>query len=234
MQQSSTKSRRWIKQKTGFTLIELLVVIAIISILASILFPVFARARENARRTSCQSNVKQIMLGIAQYTQDYDEKYMPLYQLNPVANWTNPLDPYLKSTQILNCPSNPNPSFKNVLHFNPHYGLNILLFQVAPLLPSGVPDGRALASIQQPASTIILADSADTSAVAPHGIAAFAGGADNATYWVQYRHLETANVGFADGHVKAMRQTALDVKSTTDGSSNGLTGDDQFTYWNQY
>src|SRR5687768_5924591 len=61
----------------GFTLIELLVVIAIIAILAAILFPVFARARENARRSSCQSNLKQIGLGFAQYTQDYDEK-MPI------------------------------------------------------------------------------------------------------------------------------------------------------------
>src|SRR4028118_1774787 len=63
--------------RSGFTLIELLVVIAIIGILASILFPVFARARENARRSSCQSNLKQIGLGILQYTQDYDEK-LPL------------------------------------------------------------------------------------------------------------------------------------------------------------
>src|SRR5471032_329947 len=61
--------------KRGFTLIELLVVIAIIAILAAILFPVFARARENARRASCQSNLKQLTLGILQYTQDYDGCY---------------------------------------------------------------------------------------------------------------------------------------------------------------
>ncbi len=63
------------RTKWGFTLIELLVVIAIIAILAAILFPVFARARENARRASCQSNLKQIGLGIFQYAQDYDEYY---------------------------------------------------------------------------------------------------------------------------------------------------------------
>ncbi|RYG63911.1 DUF1559 domain-containing protein, partial [bacterium] len=62
-------------RKGAFTLIELLVVIAIIAILAAILFPVFGRARENARRSSCLSNMKQIGLGMMQYTQDYDEKF---------------------------------------------------------------------------------------------------------------------------------------------------------------
>src|SRR6476619_5175287 len=69
-------------KKKAFTLIELLVVIAIIAILAAILFPVFGRARENARRSSCQSNLKQIGLGIAQYTQDNDEAYPGMYKTN--------------------------------------------------------------------------------------------------------------------------------------------------------
>jgi prepilin-type N-terminal cleavage/methylation domain-containing protein/prepilin-type processing-associated H-X9-DG protein len=99
-------------KKKGFTLIELLVVIAIIAILAAILFPVFARARENARRASCQSNLKQIGLGIMQYTQDYDER-TPLRDgaapgdvtaSNPYG-WADAIQPYLKSTQIYKCPS---------------------------------------------------------------------------------------------------------------------------------
>jgi prepilin-type N-terminal cleavage/methylation domain-containing protein len=72
MQRLATRSRT-----TGFTLIELLVVIAIIAILAAILFPVFARARENARRSSCASNLKQVALSWIQYAQDYDERVVP-------------------------------------------------------------------------------------------------------------------------------------------------------------
>ena len=96
-------------KKKGFTLIELLVVIAIIAILAAILFPVFARARENARRASCQSNLKQVALGFKQYIQDYDELYPRALATtaNQTANpsWALQLDPYLKSTQIFACPS---------------------------------------------------------------------------------------------------------------------------------
>jgi len=87
-------------RKTGFTLIELLVVIAIIAILAAILFPVFARARENARRASCMSNMKQIGLGVMQYLQDYDERYMPDHE-----EWVDAVQPYIKSQQIFRCPS---------------------------------------------------------------------------------------------------------------------------------
>jgi len=86
-------------RKNGFTLIELLVVIAIIAILAAILFPVFARARENARRSSCQSNEKQIALGFKQYIQDNSEKY-------PAASgWQDAIFDYTKSNAILKCPS---------------------------------------------------------------------------------------------------------------------------------
>src|SRR5688572_28728890 len=93
--------------KRGFTLIELLVVIAIIALLAAILFPVFARARENARKSSCANNLKQIAVGIAQYTLDFDEQFLiggwtvgaapnqPLSATNP-GRWYAALYPYTK------------------------------------------------------------------------------------------------------------------------------------------
>lgn len=101
------------KSKQAFTLIELLVVISIISVLAAILFPVFARARENARRTTCQSNLKQMGLAFMQYTQDFDERlprmnyhnYSTALNLGQPFGWADVIQPYLKSQQIYQCPS---------------------------------------------------------------------------------------------------------------------------------
>jgi prepilin-type N-terminal cleavage/methylation domain-containing protein len=114
------------KSHKGFTLIELLVVIAIIAILAAILFPVFARARENARRASCASNLKQIGLGIMQYTQDYDECYMIHYDASAgnAKYWHQILQPYVKSTQIFDCPSRSDVTFNGGLDAYISYGYN--------------------------------------------------------------------------------------------------------------
>ena len=95
------------KRNKGFTLIELLVVIAIIAILAAILFPVFAKAREKARQASCQSNEKQIGLAILQYVQDNDETYPVMFTPGNGAgyvSWTEPVYPYVKSVQVYKCP----------------------------------------------------------------------------------------------------------------------------------
>lgn len=100
-------------RRRGFTLIELLVVIAIIAILAGILFPVFSRAREQARKAVCMSNLQQIGMAMRMYSQDWDEKVVPMhiytwYQGQPARDWWMwLLQPYVKNLQLFKCPSNP-------------------------------------------------------------------------------------------------------------------------------
>jgi prepilin-type N-terminal cleavage/methylation domain-containing protein/prepilin-type processing-associated H-X9-DG protein len=93
------------KKRCGFTLIELLVVIAIIAILAAILFPVFAKAREAARKTACLSNLKQIGIAAGMYGQDYDECLLPMIMSNDNETWPMLIQPYVKNQGIFNCPS---------------------------------------------------------------------------------------------------------------------------------
>ena len=93
------------RTRSGFTLIELLVVIAIIAILAAILFPVFAQAREKARQTSCLANTKQVALGTLMYVQDYDEVLPLVYDLNTLGSWTDRIQPYVKNWDLMFCPS---------------------------------------------------------------------------------------------------------------------------------
>jgi len=159
--------------KRAFTLIELLVVIAIIAILAAILFPVFARARENARRASCQSNLKQIGLAELQYVQDYDETYSGSFRDDPGlggrVSYAEMIFPYIKSTQIFGCPSaGPDSRFTNdkVTDCGPNpitckatinYAYNSML-SVNVGNANGDRANNASAAISSPAETILLMD----------------------------------------------------------------------------
>jgi prepilin-type N-terminal cleavage/methylation domain-containing protein/prepilin-type processing-associated H-X9-DG protein len=172
--------------RKGFTLIELLVVIAIIAILAAILFPVFGRARENARRSSCQSNLKQIGIAVMQYTQDFDET-MPRWgdavtDNNYVANI---IDPYIKvqgasvsnntnaKNAVWRCPSSQGQSGQNTDTVRANsYGYNYIMLGATSTSTTGflgVHNSPArLASLQAPAETICFAESSDTVVRSPY------------------------------------------------------------------
>lgn len=200
-------------KKKGFTLIELLVVIAIIAILAAILFPVFARARENARRASCQSNLKQIGLGVLQYTQDYDEKYPSRYMNYTPANsttngvaWREAIQPYVKSTQLFACPSNTGNSDKTWPQFVIPRSYSINGSEDTNSTGGNAPagdDGRSasLASISSSAQCILVGESNPKWQWPEYNIT------DNGSPFVP-GHLGNVNFLFCDGHVKALKPTA--------------------------
>lgn len=197
-------------KRTGFTLIELLVVIAIIAILAAILFPVFAQAREEARKTSCLSNLKQIGLANLMYAQDYDETYWnnPWPGLVTVNNVPQPtqgywdlLQPYIKNTQIFKCPD------VNLQLYVGNYPANYLVGYELNELCFGQPTPAADAQFSTPADMAILGEGmnlwsffyprTDTDGV-------------QRAYWLYNadflygipRHMGGINAAFADGHAK--------------------------------
>ena len=139
------------KHGNGFTLIELLVVIAIIAILAAILFPVFAQAREKARAISCLSNMKQLGLAELQYNQDYDEKYTPGENPYGLGNgWAGELYPYVKSVAVFKCPDDSTPTHGTVVS----YGINR---NTSLYNPAGTgADGATLAMFTAPSKTVLL------------------------------------------------------------------------------
>ncbi len=152
---------------TGFTLIELLVVIAIISLLAAILFPVFGRARENARRASCQSNLKQLGTALVQYLQDFDDIYpRGLEAVSPdpgpvlgssashFANnlwWGEVLYPYYKNNQVLLCPSGISAYSTALISGN--YGANTAFIPTSAVVPT-----TYMSTVASPASVYLFMD----------------------------------------------------------------------------
>jgi prepilin-type N-terminal cleavage/methylation domain-containing protein/prepilin-type processing-associated H-X9-DG protein len=205
--------------KTGFTLIELLVVIAIIAILAAILFPVFARAREKARQTSCLSNVKQLVLGVTMYAQDYDETLVSQgYDVDASGGlnagdytWRSAILPYVKNGQIFQCPSKRmTTTFNGGMDygFNGGYGVNAVHWASGVPTP---PPGCALGDVQYPASCIFIGETDGSEAFANDGanVHKDAGGSDwkTAATGASYRHNGGENFGFIDGHAKWLAPT---------------------------
>jgi len=199
-------------RKTGFTLIELLVVIAIIAILAAILFPVFAKAREKARQTSCLSNVKQISLGIMMYVQDYDEEYPRIYRNASPGRMTYPgggsssglmwygvIFPYVKNIQIFNCPSY---NYK----WNGNY-TGKFAYGYSYRVGNGTTN---MADVESPATTILMADAWETPGVSSQSYYVTSypvmSGADYRSV-VPARHNDGANFGMCDGHAKWLKVT---------------------------
>ncbi|MCW3059451.1 MAG: prepilin-type N-terminal cleavage/methylation domain [Capsulimonas sp.] len=156
MQTLNTQSRR------GFTLIELLVVIAIIAILAAILFPVFAKAREKARQISCASNLRQIGIGILQYVQDYDETYPTGSRGTLGQGWAGTVYPYLKSTAVFKCPDDPTTIHTNtangVVSYPVSYAANFNFMRTDPSGPNDPHTGQSLASLSAPTRTVLLCE----------------------------------------------------------------------------
>jgi prepilin-type N-terminal cleavage/methylation domain-containing protein/prepilin-type processing-associated H-X9-DG protein len=233
------------KKQMGFTLIELLVVVAIISILAAILFPVFARARENARRASCASNMKQIGLAMMQYSQDYDEKVLAsalsYYHVRPdgtastTALWPDLVQPYIKSIQVFNCPSSDKAytgGGAGGLPFGYNYRKPSTCSSNCGVDMGGNTGvgGASLAAIDDPSGTIAIVDAVYYLVRLDHNnftreqaVSASecqpSGGSDNFAGCVQARHLDTVNTLFVDGHVKSMQWSAI------------LNGSNAVRYW---
>jgi len=177
-------------RQRGFTLIELLVVIAIIAILAAILFPVFAKAREKARQASCMSNHKQMGLAFFMYSSDYDETYVT----NP--QWKTKVQPYIRNTQINVCPSRTNLPW----YYGQGYNCGVPSGRGSAVVQGFV--GRPEAAIRSPASKILVAEWDRCNSGPPCGNPGLYD-RDATCYWAcTVIHNGGSNLLFGDGHVK--------------------------------
>jgi len=231
------------KRRFGFTLIEILVTIAIIAILTAILFPVFARARENARRASCMSNMKQIGLAMMQYTQDYDERYplstpyrdqsvngMPGKKFKIATSicpseycvtWMDLIYPYAKSTQIFVCPSVQNSTFASYGYSSAFGNDSNNRYKYGGGVQAGVP--LTLSQIERPSEIFLNVEYNYISGiwVNPVLMKQAAENPNPSAYLRALAHLGGGNVVYADGHVKWMN--AVSFKGYGSNSTCDLT-----------
>lgn len=245
-------------RRDGFTLIELLVVIAIIALLAAILFPVFARARENARRTACQSNMKQIGMAIAQYNQDFDER-MPsgrmeegysgtLLYIGP--NWQNMLYPYVKNYQMFRCPSNLNSKKAMGMDSSglPAGQGSVVSYSAPTEDGNGLTQcafgrinkpGPVLSTFLNPSQTIAVVEANGTNTdfqlendyYTTYAYDPAYSGYGGYPYFFS-GHLGTANYLFADGHVKSLKPMATIPASMGGSGSVNMWARDGRVYQN--
>ena len=204
-------------RRKGFTLIELLVVIAIIAILSAILFPVFSRAREKARQSTCTSNLKQLMVGIQMYVQDHDEAYpMSAFPAGScVATMNSQIMPYVKNDNLGRCPSEP--QAMDVVQMFALYGgpcpgtprytsytTNAAVFANGYMLAMMGGTTVSEGEIPKPSETILIYDGNVT---------------QTQTQPVQARHNGTFVAGYADGHVKALQAEKTGTATHFTGST---------------
>jgi len=208
--------------RKGFTLIELLVVIAIIAILAAILFPVFARAREKARQTSCLSNIKQITLASLMYAQDYDEKMAG--GCGPRISWAYrgncghmQIFRYTNNVQLFECPT--------ASYLFPGSIISDLYVDQFPWGPVQIPNsyapnclvrGISMGSIRRPAEIIYWAEDPGFGYLTPSGTTTTTYYTYNDSSYPTSPHNGGANIGFCDGHAKWMHRQAFDNDAVID------------------
>lgn len=231
-------------RRAGFTLIELLVVIAIIAILASILFPVFAQARERARAASCLSNTKQLGLASQMYTQDWDEKLVSYayhnYGTGRTIGWQEALLPYMKSIQLFVCPSarkistNPSNACDPTKVLASGIGTGSYGYNYQHLGTYTGPDALrdvSMAAVTRPAETVLLTEITAvtfTGAIITPQSWGSASADDCATptgalWGDQFAtwHFGGSNVAFVDGHSKWMRKEAIQDYNNDGARDNG-------------